>query len=477
MSLKLKTLAIVMVPGVLAVLFDTTIVAVALRTLARELDTPLATIQWVTTGYLLALGMVIPITGWLLRRIGGKRSWILAMTLFLLGSIGSAFAWSAGSLIGFRILQGAGGGLMLPVMQTLAVQAVGQRGLGKATATIGLPAVLGPVLGPVIGGLIVDSFSWRWIFWVNVPLCLFSLVLAWRLLPSDRPESASAKLDVTGLALLSPGIAAILYGLSEVGVHQGFGHASVVGPIVVGAGLVAAFAVRALSRRAEPLVDLKLFRYRTFSASAVLLFLSGFVLYGAMLVMPLYFQQVRGHDALAAGLLLAPQGLGSLLSRTAAGRLTDKYGPRWFVFGGLIIVALSTVPFALADAGTNEWLLAGALVVRGFGLGGVVIPLIAGSYRGLDPADAPHASILTRTAQQVGGSFGGAVLAVVLARATAASGAVSAYETTFWWTIAFTALAVLVALLLPGRTDDPVVRDEPVPVVVGDSRAEQREAH
>src|SRR5689334_12217270 len=137
MSLKplsLKTLAIVMIPGVLAVLLDTTIVAVALRTLARELSTPLATIQWVTTGYLLALGMVIPITGWLLRRVGGKRAWMLAMTLFLLGSVGSAFSWSAGSLIGFRILQGAGGGLMLPVMQTLAVQTVGERGLGKATA-------------------------------------------------------------------------------------------------------------------------------------------------------------------------------------------------------------------------------------------------------------------------------------------------------------------------------------------------------
>ncbi|HEY1486898.1 MAG TPA: MFS transporter, partial [Micromonosporaceae bacterium] len=162
-------LAVVLMTGVMAVVFDTTIVNVALDTLGRDLHASVATIQWVATAYLLALGIAVPVTGWLLERLGGKRLWMIALTVFLLGSIGSSLAWSASSLIAFRVVQGIGGGLMLPVMMTLIVQAAGGRSLGSVTALISFPVLLGPVLGPVLGGLIVNDLSWRWIFWVNVP--------------------------------------------------------------------------------------------------------------------------------------------------------------------------------------------------------------------------------------------------------------------------------------------------------------------
>jgi len=443
-------LGVVLVTGVLAVVFDTTIVSVALRTLATDLRVPVATIQWVSTGYLLALGMVVPVTGWLVARIGGKHAWMAALVLFLLGSIGSSLAWNAGALIGFRVLQGIGGGLMLPVLQTLLVQASGGRNLGRIAAMVAMPALLGPILGPVVGGVIVQNLSWRWMFWVNVPLCVASMILAWRMMPADGPRRSSARLDIVGLLLLSPGIALLLYGLSQIGSTGGFGHPSVLFPGAAGLVLLAGFTAYALRGKA-PIVDLSLFRVRSFAASAALMFLSGFVLYGAMLALPLYFQVVRGHDALGAGLLLVPQGIGALGSRSLAGTLTDRIGPRWVVFAGMAVVLLGTVPFALAGPSTQVWITVVALLVRGLGLGAVMIPIMAAAYEHFDRTRIPDASIITRTVQQIGGSFGSAVIAVVIAHQLVRATPSHAFDVAFWWSIAVTLVAVLCALWIPPR--------------------------
>jgi EmrB/QacA subfamily drug resistance transporter len=306
------------------------------------------------------------------------------------------------------------------------------------------------VLGPVLGGLIVNNLSWRWIFWVNVPFCVVGLLLAWRLMPPGARDRA-AKLDTVGLLLLSPGIAAIIFGLSRVATSGGFGQASVLVPLLGGVGLIVAFTVRALAMRGDALVDIRLFRVRPFSVSTVLLFLSGFVLYGAMLLLPLYAQQVRGMTALQAGLLLAPQGIGVLASRGIAGKLTDRLGGRWVTFTGFVVVIIGTLPFTTVGVATNEWLLAGALVVRGIGLGAVTISVMASAYEGLEKTQVAHASIITRTAQQVGGSFGTAVLAVILEGRLRHHTGSAAFDYTFWWSIAFTLAAVVVALWLPNR--------------------------
>jgi EmrB/QacA subfamily drug resistance transporter len=440
-------LSVALLVGALAVVFDTTIVNVALDTLGRELAAPVSTIQWVTTGYLLALGMAVPVTPWLLGRFGGKQVWMYALAVFFLGSVAASLAWDAPSLIAFRVVQGIGGGLMLPVMQTLIVQAAGGRSLGSVTAVISLPVLLGPVLGPVVGGVIVNGLAWRWIFWFNIPFCVAGLVLAWLLMPVDVPGGRS-RLDGPGLALLSPGIAAVVYGLSRVS-GGGFGEVAVVVPLAAGALLIAAFGVRALRPGGEPLVDIRLFRSRPFTASTGVLFLSGFVLYGAMLLIPLYCQRLRGQDALAAGLFLVPQGVGALLSRGIAGKMTDRIGPRWITFAGFVLVVLGTLPFVFADATTSTPLLAAALVVRGIGLGGVTIPVVSSAYQGLARADVPHASVITRTAQQIGGSFGTAVLAVILETRLAVTGTAAAFDATFLWSVGFTVAALFLSLALP----------------------------
>jgi EmrB/QacA subfamily drug resistance transporter len=461
--------ASVLIVGALAVVFDTTIVSVALQTLTTRLHASVATIQWVSTGYLLALGVTVPLVAWAQARFGGKRLWLVALAVFLVGSVLSSLAWNAPSLIAFRVVQGVGGGLMLPLLSTLVMQAAGGRAMGRTMALVSLPAVLGPILGPVVGGAILTWLDWRWLFWVNVPFCVVGIVLAWRLLPQDAP-TGRARLDVIGLLLLSPGIVGMLYGLSNVSKAGAFGRVDVLVPVLAGVALIAAFVLWSLRSAGRALVDVRLFRHRSVASSSAVLFLSGAALYGAMLLLPLYWQQARGATALTAGLLIVPQGIGTLLGRTVTGRYTDTIGARAVALAGFVILGLATVPFALAGTGTNRWLLMGALVVRGVGLGAVIIPVMTVAFVGLDRADVPHASILTRIAQQVGGSFGTAMLAVILEGAihdlgSGATATAQAFDRAFWWSIGFAVVAVGLTFLLPGRLRPVLSQDSPVPVV------------
>jgi EmrB/QacA subfamily drug resistance transporter len=437
--------------GAMAVLFDTTIVAVALHTLAGDLNASVATIQWVSTGYLLALGVTVPIAGWAQRVLGGKRLWLMALALFLVGSVLSSLAWSAGSLIAFRVVQGVGGGFLLPLMSTMVMQAAGGRNLGRIMSVVSLPAVLGPILGPVLGGLILAHLDWSWMFWVNVPFCVAGIVLAVIFLPKDGPTQRTP-FDVVGFALMAPGLVGVLWGLSNTGQPGAFTRVDAFGPLVAGLVLLAAFVAWALRRRARALVDLLLLRHWPLASASLLLFLSGITLYGAMLLMPLYFQELRGTTVLEAGLLLIPQGVGTFASRSVSGRLSDTMGARSLAVAGFLVVLVGTLPFAFADAQTNEWLLMSALLVRGVGLGLVTVPLMALGFRGLERHEVPDASIITRIASQVGGSFGTAVLAVVLTGATTAAGtSAGAFQQAFWWAIGFTAAGVLISFALPGR--------------------------
>jgi EmrB/QacA subfamily drug resistance transporter len=453
---KVLKISLILIVGAMAVVFDTTIVSVALHTLATRLHTSVSTIQWVTTGYLLSLGIAVPLSSWGLQRFGGKRLWMFALVVFLVGSIGSSLAWNVGSLIAWRIVQGAGGGIMLPLLVTLIMQAAGGKALGRTVTIVAMPALLGPILGPVIGGAILTHLSWRFMFWVNVPFCVAGLFLAWRYMANDAPARTETTpkphLDLLGLLLLAPGIAAVILGLSNAGSDAGFGHRSVIVPLAIGLALLAAFTLYALRVRRQPLVDVRLLGRRPVASASAVLFFSGFSLYGAMLLLPLYYQEVRGASALTAGLMLVPQGVGALLSRGLAGRLTDTIGARPIAAAGFAIVAVATIPFAFAGAHSNPWLLALWLIIRGFGLGAVTIPVMAVAYLGLDKQQIAQSSVVTRTTQQIGGSFGTAVLAVILEDAiTARHGALAGgFHVAFWWSVGFSFVAVLLSLWLPG---------------------------
>ncbi|GAB2466101.1 MDR family MFS transporter [Xylanimonas ulmi] len=460
---EVKRITWTVLVGGMAVLFDSTIVAVGIHTLATDLDVSLATIQWVSTAYLLALGVAVPLVGWAQRALGSKRLWMAALALFLLGSVLCSLAWDATSLIAFRAVQGLAGGMLMPLMTTMVMQAARGQNLGKLAVTIGLPVALGPIVGPVLGGLILQYLHWSWMFWVNVPFCVAGLILAWRVLPRD-PAPTRARLDVVGLALLTPGLVSLLYGLSNVSHDGGLARADAWAPAGAGVALVAAFCLWAVPRGHRALVDVALLRHRPLWTSSALMFLSGFGLFGAMFLLPLYFQTVRGHDVLQAGLLLIPQGVGALLSRVALGKVVERVGPRWITLTAFLVTAVATVPFAFAGAMTNQWWLMGVLLVRGLGLGSALIPLMAHAFTGLAHDDVPDASIVSRLLQQLGGSFGTAVLATVLAGQAAHAhdlvGAAHAFDHAFWWAVAFTLVAVALSFLLPGQPPGRAPRAE-----------------
>ncbi|GAA5004517.1 MDR family MFS transporter [Streptomyces hyderabadensis] len=454
-------IGVTLVVGALAVVFDTTVVSVALDDLAKAFHAPLATVQWGSTGYLLAVFVTIPLAVWAQARFGGRRLWIAALGGFLLGSVLSALAWNAPSLIAFRVVQGLAGGIMMPLTATLLMQAAKGRQPGRVMAIITVPTALGPILGPVLGGLILHLADWRWMFLVNIPFCAVGGWLALRNLPDDRPEPGGprVRLDVAGLLLLCPGVTALLYGLSRVEGSAGVTGATVLLPLLGGLALVGGFTVRSLARHGGALIDLRLFRHRAVASSGTLLFLGGIALYGPMMLLPLYFQQVRGEDALGAGLLLIPQGVGALLARGLAGRYLDRVGPRRVAVVAFVLVAVATVPFAFVTADSGGVLLMAALFVRGTALGAAMMAPMGAAYVGLRHREIPDAGVITRVAQQIGGSVGIAVLAVVLQHASLGahgpSALADAFDTAFWWSVALTALAVPLCLLLPGRPERP----------------------
>jgi EmrB/QacA subfamily drug resistance transporter len=445
-----KALLALIVGGIAAIL-DSTMVTLALHTLVVRLHSTDGTIQWVTTGYLLAMVVAIPVTGWAESRWGGKRVWMAALLIFVLGSVLCAFSWSDTSLIGFRVLQGFGAGLIFPLMQTLGVRAAGGRASSNLIAAVSLPLALGPILGPVIGGVILNWLSWRWLFLVNVPVIAVGLVLAWRLLPADRPIPGAARprLDVTGLVLLGPALAGILLGLSNLSEDGGIDHAGVLAPLLAGVALLGAFCAWALAPGGrQPVVDIRLLRLRSLGTAATVLFTAGAAMYAALFLLPLYYQQLRGETVLHAGLLLIPQGVGALAARFVVGKLVARLGARLVTVGSFLLTAVATVPFALAGPHTSLWLLGAALVIRGFGIGIVLVPPMSVAYTGVPPAGIPHATMNTRIAQQVGASFGTAIVAVAL-QSLLTHGATSAFQGAFWWAIGITVAALIPALALP----------------------------
>ncbi len=442
-----KLLFIVLLGGITPFL-DTTIVNVAIDTLIKKLGSPVSMVQWVSTGYLLSLSMAIPLTGWGAKRFGSKQIWLFGLTLFMSGSILSGAAWNIQSLILFRIFQGFGAGLMQPTMTTLLVQAARKEKRVNLFIAISNFAVVIPIFGPLIGGLIINNLSWRWIFFVNVPICLTALILAVFGIPSAKKKEKD-KLDLTGLFLLSPSLAMIIYSLGQAGLQTSFNLTDI---FILASGLLlfTGFMAHSLLTRAEPIIDLGLFRSRSFGIAASLRFLSGLALFGATFLVPLYYQQVRGMSPLSAGLQLSLQGIGVILIRWV-GKPIDRLGPKRSILLGMLLVSAGTFAFTRAGVFASPVLLGLSLVIRGMGLGTVNIAISISAYQDLKHDEVPHASSAIRIMQQLGGSFGVSTLAVILESQMSHAGKADAFNHTFWWSIGFSLVAFLLAFLLPGK--------------------------
>ncbi len=455
---RTKVIAGVIIIGALMSILDATVVNVALNTLSQDLASPLTTIQWIISGYTLALAATIPLSGWAADRYGAKRVWLVAVVMFTGASVLCALAWSAEALIAFRVLQGFGGGLLTPVGTILIARAAGPNRMGRVMSLMGVPLLLGPVLGPVLGGVLLQSASWRWIFLINVPIGALAVGLGLRLLPSDQPGQAR-ELDLPGLLLLSPGLAALIYGVSETRSISDLGSASVALPLVAAVLLVASFVRRSLRLGERSLLDVRLFGDRTFASASVTTFALGTATFGSTLLLPLYYQRVRGEDVLTTGLLITPQALGMGIAMSFSGRLSDRFGAGWVVPFGLALALAAQFGLTHLGAETSFWAIGGILIVLGLGLGSSMMPAMSAAYSRLDRAAVSRATPELQIVQRVGSALGSAAFAVILAQRIVAAGSegrdparlAEAFSGTYWWAMALTALAFVPAFLLPRR--------------------------
>jgi EmrB/QacA subfamily drug resistance transporter len=456
---ELIMLGVVVSLGALMMQLDMTMTNVATKTFLDDFGDPLTTIQWIGTGYLIAMATVIPIGGWAMERFGGRAVWMASLLLFMAGSTLCGLAWSAPSLIAFRVLQGLGGGLILPVGQSVMAMAAGPERMTKAMSIMGLTTLLGPVLGPVLGGVIVTDLSWRWIFFVNLPVCLSALALSVRHVPAAR-IGVPGGLDALGLGLLSGGSVALVYGFTEASRTGSFTATGAVIPMLAGIALLGAYVLHALYGRGIPVIDVRMLCRRAFGSSMGVLFLAMTVMFGTMGLLPLYYQQVRGQSALHAGLLLIPSGVGMGLSLMIASRSVERLGARTLAVGGLVVLTAVNFGLTRLDAGTPYLALGALQLVAGLGNGCIMIPVMATSLLDVTGDQVPRASTAMRVIQNLGGSLGGALLLVVLQNritlGTAAGGGRPgpsvlghAFGETFWWPLAVAVAALLIALILP----------------------------
>jgi EmrB/QacA subfamily drug resistance transporter len=483
----LLTVAGVVVLGTIMSILDTTVVNVAINTLASRFHTTLTTIQWVATGYTLALATVIPLSGWIADRFGTKRLYMTSIALFVIGSALSGISNSATEIIVFRVLQGLGGGMIMPAGMTILTRAAGPQRIGRVMAIIGVPMMIGPVLGPVLGGWLVSDVGWRWIFFINAPIGVVALVCALRVLPRDVPAKEE-KLDLVDLVLLSPGLAILIYGLAESNSSGGFGSTKVIIPLIVGVALLCTFVWHAL-RAKHPLVDLRLFKDRTFATSSVTLVLVVISVFGSFLLLPLYFQAVRGESALDSGLLLIPQGLGSMLTMPIAGVLSDRIGPGRIVPFGLVGVTASVLWLTQIGAHTSYVGIEIDMFVFGLSMGFSMMPVFTGAMQSITGPAVARASTSLNILQQAGASIGTAILSVILAsalssnlgsghgtigsaatvsasqRAHIAPPMAAAFGQTFWWATGLLVIAFLASLMLP-KSKPQMPEGEEHPVVL-----------
>jgi EmrB/QacA subfamily drug resistance transporter len=448
------SIAWILVLGAILPMLDSTIINIAVNDLAKAFSTTFAVTQWVVTGYVLALGMAVPLSGWLMQKYDGKKVYMVALGLFLISSLLCGLAWDMQSLIAFRMLQGLASGIIIPALTTLVVQAAGSENLGRVMSVVGIPVVFGPIAGPVIGGFILQHLSWHWLFFVNLPIGGIALLIAQWKLPKFEAMNKSAKLDWIGILLLAMLSGMVVFGVTEIRAQ----NTRATGILAFGIGAISlvAYLLYASKRKDQALIPLDLFKSKNFSAAFLSLFLAGFATNGPMLLFPMFFQNVLELNVITAALWLIPQGVGMLVTRPLIGKMTDKLGARYVVLPSIAITIIGTLPFVFFDADTSQWLIWLVLFVRGIGVGGITVPVMSDSYVGLQKLQVPAASVATRIIQNVGAAFGSAILATVVSNAlnvkeaTAANFA-GAYHAGFITSLIFMVISILPALFLTNK--------------------------
>jgi len=426
---------------------DATVVNVSLGSLAVELHSSLQAIQWVTSGYLLALALMLPLNGWLVERIGTKRLYLICFSSFTLSSVLCALSWSADSLIGFRVLQGISGGLMAPLTQLMIARAAGKH-MVRVMGYVAVPVLLGPIVGPVVAGAILQHASWRWLFLINLPIGVLAIVLASVFLPSDDNGTRSQRrFDLVGFLTLSPGLVLFLYGSDHMNKRGGLVL------LLLSVVLLATFFRKALKDGPRALIDLQIFRGEVFSASALTQFTVNGLSFAGQMLIPLYLILDVGMSPSATGWRMAPMGLGMVFTYPWVARLSQRFGIRGTSLRGALIAFLGTLPFLYLSAKHfSLGILAVTLFVRGMGMSAVGIPSISAAYASVRKEELPMATTSLNIVQRLGGPTLTTVCATFLGWRMAfvhSADTSSAFTTSFALLCGFHSVLILAARRLP----------------------------
>jgi DHA2 family multidrug resistance protein len=412
---RLLRIAGVCVLAMMMAILDTTVVAVAQRTFIAEFESTHAVVAWTMTGYTLALATVIPLAGWAADRFGTKRLFVGSVAAFTVGSLLCAMAPNIMLLIAFRVVQGLGGGMLMPLAFIILTREAGPKRLGRLMAVLGIPMLLGPIAGPILGGWLIGAYGWQWIFRINLPIGVITLILAGIVFPKDR-ATPSETFDFIGMLLLSPGLATFLYGVSSIPARGTVADPHVWIPLTLGLALIGGFVFHALYRADHPLIDLRLFKNREVTAANSTILLCVVALFGVGLLLPSCFQQLLHQTPLQSGVHLIPERMGAMLTMPIAGVLMDRRGPDKIVLVGitLIVAGMGTFGYGVATQADYLPILLTGLAIIGMGLGCTIMPLSAAAVRTLASHQIARGSTLLNVNQQVAASLGAALMSVIL---------------------------------------------------------------
>jgi EmrB/QacA subfamily drug resistance transporter len=442
-----QIVAVIYVAAMFMTIMDVTIVYVALPAIARSFAVSPAATDGVVVGYLVSLAVWIPASGWVGDRFGTKRTFLIAITIFTTASALCGLSQSVLELVLFRVLQGAGGGMLTPVGLAMLYRAFPPAQRARAARILVIPTVMAPALGPLLGGALVDNLSWRWVFFVNVPIGLGALVFSALKLTEHR-ERAGERFDLPGFILAATGFGLFLYALSEAAT-LGWNDPLIDITAAAGAMLIAALVWVELHAE-HPMIDFRLLHSRLFGVlNLTSMFASGGFL-ALLFIAPIWLQTSRGFSAFVSGSSTAPEALGVLVSSQLVGRIYPRIGPRRLISGGLVGVSIATVTLAfLLDS--NLWVFRGVMFLIGIGWANVVISMNAGAFAQISPRDTGRAAALYNAQRQIASAVGVAALATIVstqAGPSALAGNDAAFRIAFLVAAAFTFTASMIVLVI-----------------------------
>ncbi len=409
-------IAIAVMLGTFMEVLDTTVVNVSLPHIAGSLSATIDEATWVITSYLVANAMILPITGWLANHFGRKRLLMMSVTGFTVASFFCGLAPTLPILIFFRIVQGAAGGALVPLSQAVLLESFPPEQRGKAMGFWGQGIVVAPIVGPVLGGWLTDSYSWRWVFYINIPVGIASIIMT-SLFIFDPPyiRRTASRIDYWGMGMLAVGIGSLQVMLDKGQEQDWFSSRWITALLFAAAGFMIAFVVRELYAK-DPVVQLRVFRDRTYSAGVLLMTVLGFVLYGSMVLLPIWLQTLLGYPAVQAGIALAPRGIGSFIGMTVIGRIMHLFDPRKLLAAGLLLGAGTLYRLSMMNLDAGYWEFFWPQFLQGVSLAMLFVPLTTITMSNISRESMGNATSMFNLLRNLGGGIGIAGVSTLVTR-------------------------------------------------------------